>query len=146
MGFWAWDASLNVGITIIDEQHKRIVDYLNVLHDAISHKNREQVSEVIAGLINYTDSHFSFEESLMDKAGYPLSDAHKMVHKTFIKQMNSYKTKHNEGNDISRELMSNLQIWLTNHIKKEDKDYVTYVNKFLKRESSWLKKTLNRFF
>ncbi len=30
--------------------------------------------------------------------------------------------------------MSELQVWLTNHIKKEDKDYVPYVNDFLNKK------------
>ncbi len=98
------------------------------------------------GLVDYTISHFAFEENLMAQAGYPLSDPHIDVHRVFIAHVNNYKKQHEAGRDITRKLMSELQIWLTNHIKKEDKDYVPYVNKFLNKKKGWLDRTLGRFF
>ncbi len=38
MSYWTWDSSLSVGIEIIDEQHQRIVSYLNDLDVAYLEK------------------------------------------------------------------------------------------------------------
>ena len=40
------------------------------------------------GLMNYAISPNTFEELLMEKAGYPMLDTHHMVHETFKKRVN----------------------------------------------------------
>lgn len=146
MSYWTWDPSLNVGIDVIDGQHRRIVDYINDLDKAHTAQDHEKVTQILMGLVDYTVTHFAFEEDLMRQAGYPLSDPHKKVHETFISHINQYKEQHEKGQDITRKLMSELQIWLTNHIKNEDRHYVPHVNKILKNKKGWLNRTLGRFF
>ena len=146
MSYWSWDDSLSVGIDVIDGQHRRIVDYINELDVAHLTKDRDKVTQVLMGLVDYTISHFAFEENLMTEGGYPLSEAHKKVHESFIAHINKYKEQHESGHDITRQLMSELQIWLTNHIKNEDKHYVPYANNILNKKTSWLRKTIGRFF
>ncbi|MEW8014522.1 MAG: bacteriohemerythrin [Candidatus Sedimenticola endophacoides] len=77
MAHLEWSNSLDTGISVIDEQHKRIVDYINELHDAQQTLDKRRVGEVIDELVDYTVSHFAFEESLMEQAGYPFLEAHK---------------------------------------------------------------------
>ncbi len=146
MAYWNWDPSLSVGIDIIDNQHQRIIAYLNELSIAQTDKNQKRVSQVLVGLVDYTVIHFSFEEDLMSQAGYPISVAHKQVHKAFIARIKNYQSQHESGKDITRKLMSELRLWLNNHIKYEDKKYVPYVNKFINKEQSWVSKKLKYFF
>ena len=144
--YWKWDSSLSVGIDVIDEQHRCIVDYINELDEARLEKDPEKVTKVLVSLVDYTITHFAFEEELMSNAGYPLSAPHKRVHEGFIAHISNYKSQHEKGHDIVRKLMSELQLWLTNHIQNEDKHYVRSVNKYLKKQKGWLKRTLGRFF
>ncbi|MCK5697509.1 MAG: bacteriohemerythrin [Gammaproteobacteria bacterium] len=146
MAYWNWDSSLSVGISLIDKQHQRIITYLNELSIAHIDKNSKKVSEVLVELVDYTVTHFSFEEDLMSQAGYPISTAHKQVHESFIGRIKNYQDQHNQGKNITRKLMSELQLWLTNHIKHEDKKYVPYVNKFINKEQSWISQKLKDFF
>lgn len=146
MSYWTWDSTLSVGIDVIDEQHKRFVDYINELDVARLEKNRDKVSQVLMGLADYTVTHFAFEEDLMSQSGYPLSESHKRVHESFIGYINKYKEQHESGQDITRKLMSDLQIWLTNHIKYQDQDYAPYAAKVVYKEKSWLKKSVGRLF
>ena len=87
----AWSEDLNTGIDVIDRQHKAIVDYINKLHDARAsgHKN-EVVAKVIGDLVDYTASHFAFEESMQEEAKYPYLKAHKKVHDLFVKRVSEY--------------------------------------------------------
>ncbi|WP_295389607.1 bacteriohemerythrin [uncultured Thiodictyon sp.] len=144
MLYWSWDPSLSVGIDVIDSQHLRIIDYINELSVARNEKNKEDVTQILMNLVDYTTTHFAFEEELMKNAGYPLSDSHKKVHEAFISNINNLVRQHEEGRDVTGKLMSTLQIWLTNHIKRDDKDYAPYASKML--NPGWLKKTLGRFF
>jgi len=146
MAYWNWDSSLSVGIDIIDNQHQRIITYLNELSIAQTDKNQKRVTQVLVGLVDYTMTHFSFEEDLMSQAGYPISIAHKQVHESFIERIKNYQSQHESGTDVTRKLMSELRLWLTNHIKYEDKKYVPYVNKFINKEQSWVSKKLKYFF
>jgi hemerythrin len=144
MSYWSWDSSLSVGIAVIDSQHRRIVDYINELSVARVAKDEAQVTQVLMGLVDYTRTHFALEEALMQQAGYPLSDSHKKVHDAFAAHVNRYVQQHEAGRDVTNKLMSELQIWLTNHIKKDDKDYAPYAAKMMNK--GWLRRTLARFF
>ncbi len=146
MSYWSWDSSLSIGIDVIDKQHRRIVDYLNELDVAYHEKNREVVSEVLIGLVDYTETHFAFEEGLMESLGYPLSDSHKKVHASFAAHINKLVEQHKEGREVTRIVMSELQIWLTRHIKLDDKDYALFAKKSSWNNKSWLHSIVGRFF
>ena len=147
MSFFVWDPSLDTGIEVIDNQHRRIVDYINDLHAAINDRDRNTVSDILDQLIDYTVTHFSFEESLMEQASYKLTDAHKNTHRAFTSRIRTYADRFNAGEDISRKLLSDLRIWLMNHIKQEDNDYISVVKPMVNKSGKgWLAKRLSRFF
>lgn len=147
MAYWNWDPSYDMGIEVIDNQHKRIVTYINELHEALVSKNNEKMSSVLLALIDYTVSHFAFEESLMKEANYPFLEPHKKVHEKFIETVDNYVRDFGQGKDIVGKLMAELQIWLTHHILHDDRDYKISVEKLLaekqninleeKKKKSW---------
>jgi len=149
MAFLAWSRELDTGIDIIDSQHKRIVEYINALHEAQESLDRDQVGDVINELVDYTVSHFAFEESLMENAGYPFLAPHQKVHGLFIKKVSSFVDRFKAGEDVTGELLTMLQKWLVNHIKNEDGDYKEIVLssvKNMKKKKGWLSRTLKNFF
>lgn len=146
-----WTDDLNTGIDVIDGQHRQIVDYINQLHDARQTGDRDAVGEVINELVDYTLSHFSFEEELMEEAGYPFSRPHKRVHEVFTKRVADYQLRYKSGEDISGELHSLLYRWLVGHIKNDDAAYVGAVKAHThatdaSRHRGWMARTLGRFF
>ena len=118
-----WTNDLNTGIEVIDHQHQRIVDYINQLDDILENKDMEEVQGVLDELVDYTLSHFTFEESLMEEAGYPFIKAHKKVHELFVRRINNYLQRFKMGEDITEELLHTLKAWLLNHIRNDDNDY-----------------------
>jgi len=146
MSYWSWDSSLSVGIDVIDGQHRRIVDYLNDLDEAHRNQDRDKVSEVLHALVDYTITHLAFEEQLMEKAGYPLTEPHQRVHQAFVERINRYREQHQAGKEVTRKLMSDLKLWLGNHIRNDDKHYAPYVMKSLAKQQSWMGKALKRLF
>ena len=142
-----WTADLETGIQVIDKQHRRIVDYINKLHHAQQYDSREEVSDVLDELVDYTLSHFAFEESLMEDAGYTYINAHKKVHQLFVRRVGDYQQRFKMGEEIADELLHTLRAWLINHIKNDDQDYAGDVRKKLsdknqRNSGGWLK----RFF
>ncbi|MBL4659987.1 MAG: bacteriohemerythrin [Alcanivoracaceae bacterium] len=144
-----WTSELEIGIPPIDKQHKRIVDYINQLEEIKGTTNREEVDNVLNQLVDYTLSHFAFEEELMEESGYMFVNAHKRVHKLFVRKVGVFVDRHKLGEDITLELLITLKTWLVNHIKNDDNDYSEVVkNKMhLKvKKSGWLKNSLKKFF
>lgn len=122
-----WESSLNTGIDVIDKQHMRIVDYINQLELAQQTGNRIAVGEVLDELVDYTLSHFAFEESLQEEAGYKYCKPHKKVHELFVRRVSEYQERFNLGDDVGNEILKLLGSWLINHIKRDDADYVDAV-------------------
>jgi len=147
-----WTESLNTNIDIIDKQHRKIVDYINALYDAQENNDKAAVNEVISDLVDYTVSHFSFEESLMEQAKYPFLGPHQKVHGLFIRRVTSFVERNQAGEDITDELLIVLKKWLINHIKNEDQDYIDVVRRNVKdvmhkkEETSLISKLLDKFF
>lgn len=141
MGKFLWTEQLNTGIEVIDNQHRRIVEYINQLEDARSGGyTRAEVSSIIDELVDYTISHFAFEESMQEEAGYPFIKAHKKVHDLFAQRVSEYQARFNKGEDVSKALSSLLVTWLFNHIKRDDADYVESVKSNLKQQNEFVEK------
>ena len=124
MSYMKWTSDLELGIEVIDNQHRRIVEYINDLHQAIDRQSRAEVGEVLEQLVEYTMSHFAFEESLLDEAGYVHSKPHKRMHKLFSRKIGEYQERLEQGHDVAEELHDMLARWLLTHIRRDDADYV----------------------
>ncbi|VAW68534.1 Hemerythrin domain protein [hydrothermal vent metagenome] len=151
MAYIEWTDDFSTGIRVIDAQHKRIIHYINQLTDAQNLKEPELTGEVLLELIDYTLSHFAFEESLMDDAQYDATTIHKQTHDAFRKKINAYQERYKAGEDISDDLFQVLNIWLINHIAEDDNSYAPVVKKNIPNinttdNDDWLKKKIKRFF
>ncbi len=153
MAYLHWSKDLNTGIEVIDKQHRRIVEYINELNTANDTGDLSAVNHVLGELVDYTLSHFSFEEELQLKANYPFYKAHKRVHEIFTKKVAEFQQRAAKGENVAPEILSMLKIWLVNHIKGDDADYVESVIKSLGIEAKaaaptggWLGSALRKFF
>lgn len=126
-----WKDDLSIGVDQIDNQHKELISRIDGLFEACNNgKGKEEVLKVIDYLGKYVVTHFSDEEELQKKYGYPEYNNHKQMHTQFIKDFEVLKGNlDKEG--ISPSLiirMNKLLIdWLLNHIKKADKALGTYI-------------------
>ena len=116
-----WSKEWELDIPVIDSQHKRIVDFINKIVE--QGEDRDAIETVLNELKDYTSSHFAFEESLMEEAGYGFTKAHSRVHVLFIRRIDDYWKEFKNGNNISEDLVKTLESWLFNHIKHDDQDY-----------------------
>ncbi|GAB4173460.1 MAG: hypothetical protein OHK0026_12260 [Rhodocyclaceae bacterium] len=89
----SWNARLDTGSAVIDEQHKRIVDYINQLEAARLSADKRLVGEVIEETVDYTQSHFGFEEAMMEEAGYRFLKPHRKVHELFIRRVGAFTVR-----------------------------------------------------
>ena len=78
-------------------------------------------------MIDYTQSHFSFEENLLEQVSYQYLPSHRGIHELFVKKLNDYRLKFEQGQSIEKDLYRLLSKWLINHIQHDDQDYVEAV-------------------
>ena len=146
-----WTDELNTNIQVIDSQHHRIVDYINNLDDISDSHDRNEVEKVLNELVDYTLSHFAFEESLLEDANYPFINGHKRVHALFISRVSAFQQRFQMGEDITDELLSMLKSWLINHIRSDDNDYAAIVRANMDNVQSsegdgWIARSVKKFF
>ncbi len=151
MSYIQWSDELATGIGVIDSQHKRIIHYINQLEDARALDEPDLVNEVLINLTDYTLSHFAFEESLMEDAGYVGADIHTKTHDSFRDKIQAYNERHKAGEDVTEELSKLLNVWLIEHIASDDSSYTPAVLKNIpginsKKKSGWLTSKLHTFF
>lgn len=122
-----WTIDLDTGIEVIDHQHRQILDFINQLEAANTSHDKAKIKDVIEACVDYTLSHFAFEESLQEEAGYKYCKPHKKVHELFTRKVAEYQQRFDMGDDVADELHGMLSRWLVNHIKRDDADYVAAV-------------------
>jgi len=125
-----WEKELSVNITELDEQHKKLIDIINDLHNAmLKGKSRDILDKVLDNLIDYTKNHFRSEEILFEKYNYPDYLKHKKEHDDLVKQVLEIQEKYKSGKIfISIEILDFLKNWVSIHILQSDKHYTSFLN------------------
>ena len=135
MNLLEWNEEYSVKIGKIDEQHKKLLDFINRLFDAMhTGRGNEVISEILDGLTIYTVNHFRTEEQLMISHSYSDFEIHKNEHQSLVNKLNIIKAKHRKGHqNLSSELSVFLKKWLITHILCTDKIMARYLqNKGIK--------------
>ena len=129
MALIEWSEELSTGIKEVDAQHRRLVDIINELHVAMLDRREKQVmSKIFTELVDYTKTHFSYEEKLFAEHGYPAGRAHKLQHEGLAQKVIDLKEEFDAGNTaVTLEVMRFLRDWLADHIIASDKLYASFL-------------------
>ena len=126
MALITWGPKLEIGIGIIDSQHRRLVDLINQLDEAIEKgRGNEVVDKTLKGLIDYTHTHFQTEQDLLKEHDYEDYDLHCREHRIFTDQIEIYRDRLDAGSlRISSNVMGYMRGWLLTHIGSSDRAYI----------------------
>ncbi|HAN79610.1 MAG TPA: bacteriohemerythrin [Bacteroidales bacterium] len=129
MAYFDWNDSMKLGISAIDDQHKKMVDMIDEFYTALKNgAGNESIQKLIKGMNDYTVFHFSYEEKLLKEKGYPVFDSHKEDHDRFIAKVKDFESRFNTGKLLlTIEVTSFLKDWWSNHIQKSDRAYVEHL-------------------
>jgi hemerythrin len=129
MALIAWNDTYSVKVKEMDEQHKKLIDMINQLHDAMKvGKGKEVVGKVLTSLTDYTRRHFTSEENLMKIHGYPGYEDQKKAHDQLVGQVVDMQNKFSEGGVQSQQVVTFLKDWLIRHIQGMDQKYGAHLN------------------
>lgn len=123
MSLLAWSDIFSVGVKEIDEQHKRLLDIVNRLDDAMQGEaDRATLGQILDDLVDYTKTHFAYEERLMDQYRYSLSQRHRLEHQHLVRAVVDIQHKfETQGAALTSEVMILLRDWLSRHIMNSDR-------------------------
>lgn len=129
-----WSDKLELGIPIVDEQHRTIVSTMNSLYFLLS-KNlfNESILHISRIVINHIKLHNFTEEYILEQAHYPDLDGHRKQHReSELDLMEAVRktTQAYEQNALrSDELMAFMKSYWLNHICKEDRKYADWMRR-----------------
>ncbi len=129
MAFFNWDEKFSTNIQEFDAHHKELISLFNDVYEKVFacediDDERELTQQTLHRLAEYINYHFSAEESLMIKLGYPDYLAHKQQHEDYIKEVNKLEAEHKQGGvALSFVTFMFLKDWISKHILVVDKEY-----------------------
>ena len=121
-----WNEHYNIGVPIIDKEHKKLLSILNKLFDFGQKEEKSHFAchEAIKYFKDHAIQHFADEETYMASIGYPGLEAHKRIHRDFRQRMLPALEKELEQTDYSaasiHHFLGVCAGWLIGHTLIED--------------------------
>lgn len=129
MGYINWTDNLDLGLPVMDADHRRMADLLNQFLQSLDGREDGAVP-ILETLIGAAQAHFQREEALLDQLHYPELPYHRLEHQRLIAQINHFKNRFAsgempQGNSLA--IADWLRRWLFDHILNEDRAYRPFV-------------------
>lgn len=122
-----WESQYEIGIDVIDEQHKELISITSRLSDLLVNATEgediyDEMVEIIKELTDYTVYHFKFEEKWFEKLGYEHMDAHVAEHNKLIAEIAALDLRAVDEDQITygKKILKFLITWVFKHISGSD--------------------------
>jgi len=134
-----WSPTFSVGIKLIDDQHKGLLDLVNDMFNHVSSNKAEEsayFAKVIQKAVQYVKIHFATEEKIMIHTNFPGYAEHKKAHDTFVLTIVEYSLDSNtDSRFVLTEFTRFLKEWILTHIAIMDKQYFVYLKRIATRKA-----------
>jgi hemerythrin len=135
----SWSNSYSMGVKLIDDQHKGLLDFVNDLFNHSSgneKRERAYFAEVIQQAVQYIKEHFQAEEKLMIGTKFPGYAEHKKAHDEFTLTVVKAVKDFEAGKRLVLEKFAYfLKDWILTHIAVMDRQYADYFKKIATRKA-----------
>lgn len=102
----------------MNEVHNKEAKILEKLLNAI--KNREKLEDIYDEFLKDVETHFSFEQKLMNEYGFFAKIPHKMEHDRILNELKQIKNHLDEYENLEKYFDESFIPWLNNHIATMD--------------------------
>ena len=118
--FVEWNETATIGVELIDNQHRRLVELINALGDDLKAiRSRDELQATLARLVDYTQVHFATEERLLELHAGGQLERHRRSHRRLLEDLTSLAAGVDEQSMALT--MRYLQDWLFLHIEGADR-------------------------
>ncbi len=123
-----FEAEFKLGIDEIDQEHIKLVNMLNTVHQLITDGNKSKAIEYFSLTIaHYVVDHFAHEEAFMARIGFPQLEDHAKVHENFKNAfVKSLPRLANYDETAFRAALTDTFTWIVNHIGRTDRKYAQF--------------------
>ena len=124
---FAFTDQYKTGITLIDDEHRRLFEIIKETNDVIEeelvHDKFDAIVHILEELKDYTIMHFQDEERYMESIAYDGLALQRVAHTAFVDRLNEINLDDVDDHqkEYLEELIDFLLAWLINHILKMDK-------------------------
>lgn len=126
-----WSASYSVGVEILDQQHKGLLDFVNELFDSAGNSQAADTAyftAVVQRAVQYIKEHFSTEEKILKAVKFPGFAEHKKAHNEFVLEVIKSAKEFEAGKRlVLTKLAQFLRNWILAHIGVMDMQYALYL-------------------
>jgi hemerythrin-like metal-binding protein len=131
MPFVKWSPEFSVGVDEIDSDHRKLLDLVNGLYDAVTYgSGRDELGKVLEGLAEYVHYHFAHEEDLFERTNYPGTERHRLQHRALTTTVAEIYEDYKSGSTdiLPMQVLEFLKNWLYEHILGSDRAFGVYLN------------------
>ena len=120
-----WSEQFATGSPLVDTQHRMLIDKINFLEQLLAGPppSKAACDELINFLGSYVGTHFTFEETCMERFHCPAHEQNKQAHAAFLGVFAKFKERY-AAEGPKPELLKSLQTtaadWIKNHILSVD--------------------------
>lgn len=130
-----WTPSLSVGVDIIDQQHRELIERIHALVQSIREgKCRNTIGGLIDFLQEYVIFHFREEEMYMRQQKYPRLSEHMNQHAEFLRSIEALRkdldrlmTEGGSSYELSVATNQVVVEWIMAHIARTDRMFGDYL-------------------
>ncbi|MCW8952186.1 MAG: bacteriohemerythrin, partial [Rhodospirillales bacterium] len=117
-----WVDNFEIGIEILDEDHRQLVDIVNRLSGLLSSAaGNASLGDLIDEAVAYMEGHFTREEAAMAQYCYPDLEKHRAAHEKGLAGMRKLQTEFRGGAALEpARVLHFLHNWLINHFLGAD--------------------------
>ncbi len=109
-----WRDGFKIGVAQVDQEHRHLFTLVRAL-------NLQSVDQTVDELLDYVVTHFSNEQELMEKSGYPAFEQHLKLHEEFAAKVADFLASDTQWTEERvQELRRFLNKWLIGHIMTHD--------------------------
>jgi len=133
-----WSHTYSVGIQMIDEQHKGLLNLVNDMYNHVlgnPEAEKAYFQKVIHQAVEYVKTHFATEEKIMRATRFDGYREHKKEHDSFILTVIEHIRGFEAGRNTLISFTNFLKDWILTHIAIMDKQYFDYFKKIATRKS-----------
>lgn len=129
MDIFKWRESYETGVSVMDEQHQKLIELINKLYRVMRDRESEaSVKDVLEEMNTYAEQHFAEEEKLLKENNYPGYDKHIALHQSYREKLKELMGESTfEGKEQMKETYTFLRQWWMEHIVGEDKKYGEFI-------------------
>ena len=125
----SWNQTYEIGYATLDAEHRSLLMIMNQLFVAITQtKETAAVGHAFDAMVDYTKTHLSHEEQMMQDADYPDYPRHLQQHHHLIHRLQDIFAKYQAGEALAgKELLNFLANWWNGHITTFDMKFSRFL-------------------